>query len=268
MRKFIFILLLFTNGFILHAQDTTFYDKKGVIVLTFENADRYEIIKRNSDNPDEVTTFVYFKSGQIKSKTPYSSYSNLEINGKYQQWYKNGKINDETDYENGKLNGKLKEWFKDGGIYRDVEYKNGLLHGNVLTYWENGNKKRTDKFENGKLIEGKCFSSNGFDTTYYEYEKRPEFQGGEDALYQFFIREITYPKKARKEGTEGTVYIQFVIEKDGSVSNVKIVKSVSTLCDEEALRVIKKMPKWKPGELDGKLVRISFRIPIKFALTD
>ena len=97
-------------------------------------------------------------------------------------------------------------------------------------------------------------------------ENQPEFPGGEQALYKFIRDNVKYPSLARETGIEGTVYIQFVVEPDGRVSNVKVVRSVGGGCDEEAVRVVKAKPKWKPGSQRGKNVRVSFTLPIKFSL--
>ena len=97
-------------------------------------------------------------------------------------------------------------------------------------------------------------------------EKMPEFPGGTEAMYSFLQKELTYPEVARNNGIQGTVLLEFVVERDGSVSNVKPVVSLFPECDAEAIRVVKKMPKWKPGEQLGKPVRCYFNIPIRFTL--
>ena len=97
-------------------------------------------------------------------------------------------------------------------------------------------------------------------------EKMPEFPGGTEAMYSFLQKELTYPEVARNNGIQGTVLLEFVVERDGSVSNVKPVVSLFPECDAEAIRVVKKMPKWKPGEQLGKPVRCYFDIPIRFTL--
>lgn len=94
----------------------------------------------------------------------------------------------------------------------------------------------------------------------------PVFPGGEDELYKFLQENIKYPQLAKETNISGTVYIYFVIETDGSVSDVRLVKGIRGGCDEEALRVVKMMPKWSPGRLDGKAVRVSYALPIVFSL--
>lgn len=97
-------------------------------------------------------------------------------------------------------------------------------------------------------------------------EKMPEYIGGMEALYTFLSNNLVYPEVARRKGIEGSVLIEFVVEKDGSISNVKALTSLSPECDAEAIRVIKKLPKWKPGEQMGKPVRVYYNIPIRFTL--
>lgn len=97
-------------------------------------------------------------------------------------------------------------------------------------------------------------------------DEMPEYVGGMDAMYSFLRNELQYPEEARVNGVQGTVLLEFVIERDGSVSNIKPLVSLSPECDAEATRVVKKMPKWRPGKQDGKPVRCYFNLPIRFTL--
>ena len=97
-------------------------------------------------------------------------------------------------------------------------------------------------------------------------EDMPEYPGGNKALYAFMGQNIKYPQDAKDKGIQGTVYVSFVVEKDGSVSHVKILRGVSKSLDSEAMRVVKTMPNWKPGKQRGKAVRVQYNLPIKFTL--
>ena len=99
-------------------------------------------------------------------------------------------------------------------------------------------------------------------------EVMPEFPGGEQAMMKFIAENVKYPEKAKEEGVMGRVFLGFVVEKDGSVNEVRVLRSIGGGCDEEAVRVIKSMPKWKPGIQDGKAVRVNYQIPIHFKLWD
>ena len=95
-------------------------------------------------------------------------------------------------------------------------------------------------------------------------EVMPEFPGGSDSLNAFLSREIQYPPVAKNNGVKGTVLIEFVVEKDGRVTNGKVKVPLFPDCDEEALRGVMSMPNWKPGKNMGKPVRCYFQIPITF----
>ncbi len=96
--------------------------------------------------------------------------------------------------------------------------------------------------------------------------EQAEFPGGNDAMQKFIIQNTVYPNMARKMGIEGKVFVSFVIEKDGSISNVNVVRGVDKSLDGEAVRVVSMMPKWKPGKNNGYAVRLKKTIPINFTL--
>ena len=104
----------------------------------------------------------------------------------------------------------------------------------------------------------------------YDLDKcdiKPEFPGGEGALLQFLAKSIKYPVEAQRLGKQGTVNISFVIEKDGMITNAKIVQPLYPSLDKEALRVINSMPKWTPGKLkDGTVVRVQYAVPLTYRL--
>jgi len=97
-------------------------------------------------------------------------------------------------------------------------------------------------------------------------ENMPEFPGGELALRKFLNKSIRYPIGAQENGIQGKVIVNFVVDKDGSVSNAKIARGVYPSIDKEALRVVMSLPKWKPGMQRGKAVRVSYTVPISFQL--
>ncbi len=104
------------------------------------------------------------------------------------------------------------------------------------------------------------------DTVYQTVDEMPQFPGGEQAMFDFISQNVKYPQEAREKGIAGRVFVNFIIEKDGSVSNVKVLRGIGGGCDEESVRVISALPKWKPGKQNGKPVRVSFIIPIIFKL--
>lgn len=97
-------------------------------------------------------------------------------------------------------------------------------------------------------------------------ESMPSFPGGDAARMKYLQDNIKYPQMARESGIQGTVYVTFVVEKDGSVSDIRILRGIGGGCDEEAIRVIEQMPNWNAGMQRGKPVRVQFNMPIKFTL--
>ena len=106
------------------------------------------------------------------------------------------------------------------------------------------------------------------DTIMDMMEKQPDFPGGPDALRTYLAKEVKFPETAKNNHIQGVVLTEFMVETDGSISNAKVIVGLSPECDEEALRVIMNMPKWIPGENQGKPVSMYYHVPISFKLTN
>jgi periplasmic protein TonB len=101
---------------------------------------------------------------------------------------------------------------------------------------------------------------------FYKIEEKPEFPGGDLGLIEWIINNTIYPVDAKKEGITGKVYVSFIIDKDGNVTDVALLNRVDPNLDKEALRVVSSMPVWKPGKQGGERVKVAFQLPIKFTL--
>ena len=102
------------------------------------------------------------------------------------------------------------------------------------------------------------------DKVYEVVDVMPEFPGGETELLKYMARNVKYPAESIKNKEEGSLSLSFIINKDGSLSDIKVVKSLTPLLDAEAVRVVKNMPKWTPGKLKGKVVRVAYTTPITY----
>ena len=111
--------------------------------------------------------------------------------------------------------------------------------------------------ENGKVFEGEIFKV---------VEEMPQFPGGAAKMMEFIQKNIQYPMTAQENGIQGRVFVNFVIEPDGSITNVTVMRGIGGGCDEEAIRIVQSMPNWKPGKQRGVAVRCSFTVPIIFKL--
>ena len=97
-------------------------------------------------------------------------------------------------------------------------------------------------------------------------EEMPQFPGGQAALLEYLAKNIKYPVVAEENGVQGRVIVTFVVERDGSITDVRVVKSVDPSLDKEAARVVKSMPKWQPGKQNGSAVRVKYTVPVQFRL--
>jgi protein TonB len=94
----------------------------------------------------------------------------------------------------------------------------------------------------------------------------PEFPGGQAAMLKFIGKHLRYPASAQAKGIAGIVYVSFVISPEGQVTQIEVMKGIDTACDQEAARVISKMPAWKPGRQSGRNVPVRYSLPIRFAM--
>ncbi len=241
--KRLIIFLFITIGVKAYCQDTLFYDKDWKKTDSYRKSEYYTIVTRDNSDTSKAKETSYFKSGQIRQEIFYSNYSKYKREGVCKTWYKDGKLKEEANYTDNKLNGKLQ------------------------TFWDNGQLKRDDIYELGKLKEGSIYNSDGTPTQYYDYEIMPQFPGGFNELVRYLSTNIKYPKKARRQGISGKVVLKFIVDVDGSIQNITVEKSVSEELDEEAIRVVKKMPKWQPGLFDGTKVKVYYLLPVSFKLT-
>ena len=99
-------------------------------------------------------------------------------------------------------------------------------------------------------------------------EEQPSYPGGDEARISYLQQNVKYPEEARELGIQGKVFVTFIVEVNGSVTDVRVLRGIGGGCDEEAIRVIKGMPKWNPGKQKGVKVRVQFYLPLKFTLSN
>ncbi len=246
------VILLICLGFSVVSswaqKDTVFYNKKIEIVALRKDASSYSVSYPDSIKKNRITTKTFSISGQIWSETPF-----LILN-------KSEKVYDGIQRTWNRKNGNLKS---------EITYKNNKLNGSLKTYWSNEQLRRDDVFKDGKLLTGKCYTKAGADTTYYEYDVKPSYPGGQEMLYKYLRENLEYPEQAKENGIEGTVMVRFYIEKDGSITDVTAYKSSGNhLLDAEAVRVVRGMQNWIPGKIEGKFARKTHTLPVNFFLNN
>jgi protein TonB len=241
MNTKISFLIVLMHGFIgVVAQDTTFFDLNDKKVAGFNECEYYKLVRFFEGGGSNVK--YYYKSGQLNIEKNYSDYENRIMHKKHREWYENGQI------------------------HKDIDYDLGRLHGSVLTYWENGTPERIDFFQQDSLITGKCFGKDGKDTAYVDFFVMPKYVGGDDARLRYLKDKVTYPKKSKRKGIEGKVFVSFIVDEQGVIKDAYVYRGVVEDIDAEALRVVRLMPKWTPGFSEGIPVKVKFILPIKFSL--
>lgn len=246
MRNLILqLLFLFLVGSCAFAkdQDTIYFDAKDNYVSSLSLADHYTVT--SVDKSD--TTIVYWKTFDVVTH---------HLLGERQFYRFNKKMF---------RNGVERTWYKSGLLEREVNYKINELDGQEKAYWENGKLRRETVYKSGMLISGKCYAQNGTDTTFYPHEKQPSFDGGEKALHEFLSNDLTYPREPRRQHIRGKTICQYFVTEDGSIDDVKVIKSSGNIrLDNEVIRVIFDMPRWKPGYIEGKTARVRYVLPVCF----
>jgi TonB family protein len=165
-------------------------------------------------------------------------------------------------------------WHKNGTLYRQARYENGLLEGEERLFYPNGQLKRRAIWKQDSIISGVFFNEDGTqkaevfkeDVMEKELLVLPSFPGGEGALWQFMNHNINYPTVAKENNIQGIVNVRFVIEKNGTLSHIELIKPLNNALDKESLRVMTMMPKWIPGSADGIPVKVEHTLPFRYKL--
>lgn len=228
------------------------------------------------------TLIAYFPNG-AKKRT--MSYENGIVLGDVVEYYPNGKLYNiktnsaeksvlfkECRDSTGKVlaeNGNG-QWIKFDESFNRIEVRGAIKNGLGDGIWHirvNDSLETINEYKNGNIVSIANSYKSGY-KTYAMVETEPEFPGGTTVFGEFISHNVVYPIAARKNGTQGHVIVTFVIESDGTLTNVKVAKGIGYGCDEESVRVVKLSPPWKPGYQDGRPVRVVYTVPISFKLSN
>jgi TonB family protein len=233
--------------------------------------------------------FVYYhENGQLKSKglfvnneksgyweffhengnkDTYGVYKKGNKEGSWIRFAENGKEIEKGSFKKGDRVGFWDVHYDNGHKNESGFYKKGEMVGEWKFYFKNGQMSAKEVYKKGELISYDFWDSLGVQKEHpFEPKVEPVPVGGLPVLYSFLGENIVYPSLAIDNDIKGKVYVQFVVEKDGEITEVKVVKGVHRTLDTEALRVVKKMPKWNPGMSHNRLVRVRYTLPINFTI--
>lgn len=234
----------------LSAQDTLYYDRDFNLLLVPDSARFMEVRKCDVRDTSRCVVMTWLMHGNLIAVMRYSNYAEHILNGRCSYWYENGSVFEEAIYKNDKKQG-----------VESVFYPNGQLKRKVL-------------WDNDSIVSGSFFQEDGTPKTEVflheafldEWEQPPAFPGGSDSLLYYLMQNIYYPEKSRENNEQGVVLASFVVDRNGAITKVQIEESVSPLIDEVALKVLRKMPRWEPGRINGIPVRVRLTVPLRFKL--
>jgi TonB family protein len=237
------------------------------------------------DQPDGLYLVKnYYMSGQLQMQPVICKVyaPKLEWEGNTIFYYENGKVKEEGFFINENRQG-LHTFWHENGVKQKLSW-----HGDKTIkfhqYWSMNGEELLNK-GNGTIEETRDDGSTYFieirdsiqvasysfdkmisDTVYFMVDNPPQYTGGFESMHRVIYKNIVYPKSARRAGTEGTVFIGFIVDEQGKSRNHHVLKGVSAECDYEALRAAQLLNDWIPGTHNGKFVKVKFVYPIKFKL--
>ncbi|RIJ37657.1 energy transducer TonB [Pontibacter oryzae] len=208
------------------------------------------------------------------TKVHQLTYSNFEggkenlghLNGPYSEWHESGHFKIKASYENNKLNGEYSAWYDSGQLQYTCKYKNNMVQDTLVGYFESGKVRRIEIYEQGKVVSGKVYNEAGAELSYFPMREMPVFPGGEQAMLRWLATNIKYPKSTRKAKVQGLVLVSYVVNEQGKLENIELIKGIHPDADAEALRVIHTMLVWIAGKYEGEAVPVHYTLPIRFSL--
>lgn len=235
--------------------------------------DKLQLEGKYTYNLKDGRWFEYNYNGKDIIKE--SNYKNDTLQGLYIEYFSNKKIEKKGNYLNGLKQGLWEYYDDDHDLFERGSYKNGKEIGEWEFYY-NGDLIQRYNFDDRKLVENNDHSlqenviiyddlKNPIDTI----DVMPMYLGGIGHLYHFIANEIEYPRIARDNGIEGTVFVQLTIDESGNVKSAEMYRGIGGGCDEESVRVLKLTSgKWIPAYDDGKPIEMKYTQPIKFTLSE
>lgn len=279
-----------TRGRATYYREAVKNEKVYVVKDYFINGDiQMEGVFKDADCKFKQGDFrYYFENGNVDSK---GSYENSKKSGKWEYFHENGnkksfglyKKNEKVGpwlyysedsvetlncfYKKGKKEGLSDSHYASGSQNEKGNYKKGELDGEWKFYFQNGQMSAKEVYKKGKIVTYEFWDSLGVALNPpYDASISPIPVGGMSVLYDFLGENIVYPQSAIDNDILGKVYIQFVVEKNGEITEVKVFEGVHQLLDNEALRIVKMMPPWEPGMMHNRLVRYRYKLPINFTI--
>jgi len=255
-----------------------YFDKDWQKINTRDGASFYRTVE------EKDKAFIvrdYYISGKIKMIAECSAFQpDLKFEGKRTFYSEDGIVQEEGVVEHNEKRGLYKTYYPNGKPHSEIFYtgdkefyrhywsemgEDFLKNGNGIIQEKSGYHSLSVTEIKDSVMFG-AFSVDGRDTVYSLVEKRPEYKGGMERMYQDVSAALRYPPSARRMHLQGIVYIEFVIGKTGNVSDIKVIKGIGADCDQAAIDAVSTLNRWKPAQHHNKNVPMRFVIPLRFTL--
>ena len=257
------VLMLVALPFCAMSQGRKIYYNDRDVKVEKDNASFYVLYKPRPDGKYDVEKRT--ANGDSLRYTGVSSAGDsVQGEGHYTYYFSSGFVSSEGDFKADKREGLWKHYHdSDSHVWYTDEFIHNKRNGTLTSYYKDGKIKRKEQFADSVSKGGTCWNEDGTEIKFTPFEMFPHPQYN---LMQYLSNTIRYPEKARRKSIEGRVMVYFVVNKDGSISDVSVKKGVHYLLDEEAVRVIENMTNWEPGMVDDEKVRVAYTQPITFRL--
>lgn len=247
--------------------------------IFYLNGDKY--MKGTYDNGVKNGPFIYYYQGGLIKEI--KNFTEGRVVGAYEAWYPNGKKKEEGDFKDSNYrllyfwdslgmpliiqgNGLLVRYFSNGKVKEEGRYGNAFKIGEWKGYTPKGKLFYEEEYDSyGKLLKGKSFYKRKT-YVYTQILETAHPQGGVESFLNSIGQHMKYPEEAKVNRIQGEVFVRFMVEKSGKLTNVEIMKGLGYGCDEAVLEAFKKVPKWSPSKKRGQPVRQSLVLPIRFEL--
>lgn len=235
-NRFVLVLLLSLIATLGYSQDTTYYKRFDSSLN--DSVEVYEIVL--SDSGIGACVYTYDLNDNLDFQDCYSNYETRILGGESKTWYENGQLKERRIYEEG------------------------TLIDTFFTYWPNGQLRREEVYEHGSVDKRRCLDSLGSEVAFFEYSVSASYSYNNQSIGGYIGRKFPdIPYEDTEECGYSKLKVAFVVEKDGSLSNVKVINA-HCYWDSRIVKMFEEMPKWNPSKIDGVPVRSRFVLPIRY----
>lgn len=268
LYTYLIVVAAFLYGHSAMAQtvDTKYMNEFGQEAET-EEAHYKEVVERDTTGGSTRTRYTLKDNIKLRQFSYKEGSEGKSLrHGTHYEWYPGGQLKLEVNYRNDSLTGPHTRWYENGQVHVSRHYHRYQLVDTLKSYYELGALRRVEVYGKGKMQTGKVYDEAGKLIKYVPMEVQPEFPGGEPQMLNWLSKNMRYPAEAQRAGAQGLVIVSFLVDTSGQISNTEIMRGFHPSGDAEAIRLVKLMPQFKPGTIEGKPTEMTYILPLRFAI--